>query len=326
MSVNGGLENEELDPKCNNIYEPIVTIKSRSGRVIKQKQNIYVEEEEAKVTSVKDEIKSEKPEVTVDYSVKTAQNKKVRIRYRKIKGHRCCMCLTTFDTEPELTSHVVLTHASIIEENVNKKYTTKHLRECKICKQKFRLHRSIRRHMEDVNYKEPPRNRNKEYEKRKEKPKKKTSERDHQQMICAVCAKVMSNKHELVQHELRMHAKELKFKCTHPTCEKRFAIERMMKKHRKCHGDRNYTCNVCGKAFLAEKHLLAHSFIHEEVKMYQCAHCPRSFTYRNILRRHVEGHFQEKIFRCDLCPKTYKWEPDLKRHVQGVHIGDLPFK
>ncbi|XP_063710150.1 zinc finger protein 62-like [Culicoides brevitarsis] len=292
-------ESDDIEDMKEPIFEPTIVIEPK---------NIKNEEDQR---TIKREIKSEF----------TAQKK----RKKKFdeKSLKCCMCQTTFEKSDEFEAHLSI-HSLQIQLNSEQKYTTKHKKECKYCKQKFRLARSLQEHFEVPNFVEPPRDRVTEYLNKKKRES--FQEKERQDIICSFCGKIYSNKMLMKEHELRVHAQHMAFVCPHPGCERRFASKTFLNKHFKIHGERKHVCDICGRAFLEPKMLMAHSYRHKDIKRYQCAHCPRTFTYRDMIRRHVESHFHEKIYRCDQCDKTYKWDSDLKRHIQGAHLGDLPFK
>lgn len=312
-------ENDEGEEKNikDSIFEPTVIIsKSKSGRTVQQKPNAYKDEVEPKL--VKKEIKNEFESLTV-----TIPKKYIKQKKSEPNAIRCCMCQQFFSSNDELESHIPV-HSLLIQANLEQKYSKKNKKQCKHCKRKFRLARSLKEHFETPNFTEPPRDRATEYLNKKKRES--CQEKVRQEIICPICGKTYSTKILMREHEMRVHSQHLALVCPHPGCDRRFASKTFMNKHIKIHGERTHICDVCGKAFLFLKTLVAHSYRHKEVKRFQCAHCPRTFTYRDMLRRHVESHFEEKIYRCDQCDKTYKWDSDLKRHIQGAHLGDLPFK
>lgn len=248
VAANGEVAYEELpDDSKTNVLEPIITIKSRSGRVIKRKQNIYFEDDDSKrKTSFKNEIKTE---VKVENPVISIPKKRIRKRRRKGEApppvvHRCCMCQIIFESEHELMSHVPEAHSSTIEFNSQKKYTTKHKRECVYCKQKFRMARSLILHVEDPNYTEPGRDRKSEYQKSKQSKEAKQKYRENAQVICTICGKMLSDSKRLEVHELSVHAEEFPILCPHPGCGKRFAAEVVLKIHLRTHGEKKHICDV----------------------------------------------------------------------------------
>lgn len=151
------------------------------------------------------------------------------------------MCQTIFTTLTELTSHVDSTHVSTIQKHEAEKYTSKHIHECKYCKQKFRLARSLEEHFNVANYKEPPRDRTTEYLNRKKNVDKVKVRQDS---VCTFCGKVYSTKNLMKEHELRSHAQHLPIICPHPGCERRFASKTFMNKHFKIHGEKKHVCDV----------------------------------------------------------------------------------
>lgn len=247
---------EECYEETDNAFEPTVIIKSNSGRTIKQNTKIYNEEEFKSRKTIKKEIDIE-PEIEIDptnHSVDSLYDLKIenpgvskspakkRKKKSTHKSHRCCMCQTLFSREIDLKSHVNSTHSPLIEQNMEQKYSTKHAHECIYCKQRFRLVRSLEEHFDDPNFREPPRDRSNEYQNRKNKGLATT--KDHQEIVCSYCGKVLTDKSRLRLHELRAHAEKFPIICTYPGCNKRFAAEVILRVHIRSHGEKKHICDV----------------------------------------------------------------------------------
>lgn len=232
------------DSEPLNVLEPTVIIKSKRGRIIKQKQRVYEEEEEEedgvelkKVEKTKSEEENEEEEFKVEDLVEEPQPSESkppsRKRKKKIVEFRCCMCQEVFNDDSELTTHVDMSHSEKIQANLGKKFITRQIFECKYCLLKFRTRKFLRQHFLESNFKEPPR-------KRTWKPKTKIN----QNIVCTYCGKISADIYESRVHELRVHAEDFPVSCTYPGCNKRFAAEIIMRKHYRIHKERTHICDV----------------------------------------------------------------------------------
>lgn len=89
---------------------------------------------------------------------------------------------------------------------------------------------------------------------------------------------------------MRYHS-ERPFVCDHAGCNAKFVTNALLGKHLQNHGERNYECHICSKAF---------------------------FT-RHILYNHLKGVHPEKEFVCELCPFTNKRRDNLRAHYFRAH-------
>ncbi|XP_063695524.1 zinc finger protein Xfin-like [Culicoides brevitarsis] len=235
----------------------------------------------------------------------------------------CCLCQTKVKDEHELRSHVDSMHATEIENFLQSsdfnKLTLRHKYECEFCRRRFLRKGSLDKHFYTPNFEEPPRKRNPST------PKKRTKTGD-QGAVCTICGKLYYDKYDLELHELRMHATEKPIVCPHPGCEKRFAAEKLMKKHFRFHGERKHICETCGKGFIEPNDLRNHSYVHKKIKPLQCPLCPRTFTHKPVLETHILSHSGQNVFACEQCDKTYKWKEDLRKHFMAEHLGIFPYK
>lgn len=76
------------------------------------------------------------------------------------------------------------------------------------------------------------------------------------------------------------------------------------------HGDKNFKCDTCRKAFYTKKSLNIHVKIHVATKEFACEICGKTFARGVGLREHVKYvHMKEKEFPCEFCNKTF-YRPD----------------
>lgn len=181
---------------------------------------------------------------TIKKSSRAPERNKKRLKRSPKKGDTnilscCCLCQVEVKDEDELRTHIDSFHQSHIETFLRtqyNKYTLRHKYECKFCRRKYMRKGSLDKHFEIPSYDEPPR-------KRYGGPKKKEKTGDNG-AVCTVCGKMYYDKYDLELHELRIHATEKPIVCPHPGCDKRFAAEKLMKKHFRFHGERKHICEV----------------------------------------------------------------------------------
>lgn len=82
--------------------------------------------------------------------------------------------------------------------------------------------------------------------------------------------------------------------------------------------NKNFSCNVCGKAFTSLQILKTHSKCHAEKKEFHCELCGWSTLNRSSLRRHATVHNEVKKYSCAECPAKFRLEVHLKKH-QKLH-------
>lgn len=227
---------EEAD-ETKNIFEPIIKIESSKAHLLNQ--NLKIDD------NIKCEDEKVKSEGTTPPQ-KPKRKRKSRAKSMQIQtndiGFPCCVChQSSWDTETELTLHIMACHESVVAENAQRKYTTRHRHECNNCKRKFRLTGSVAEHRKNPDFKEPPRNREKEYANRKTYVVKK---RIHQPQVCVTCGMTLASKYHLRLHELSKHPTEFPFACEYPGCGQRFAGKRILARHKDKHKEKKHICDV----------------------------------------------------------------------------------
>ncbi|XP_061588256.1 zinc finger protein 429-like [Cololabis saira] len=120
------------------------------------------------------------------------------------------------------------------------------------------------------------------------------------------------------------------------------------------HKIKPYSCNICGKRFVNETSITAHSKIHEESYEIPCKYCNAKFKTKVDKITHEQVHVtEEKPYKCPECSEEFatnkerrihlqegEWPHSLKCHICGiqfyqstsirrhllVHSGEKPFK
>lgn len=83
-------------------------------------------------------------------------------------------------------------------------------------------------------------------------------------------------------------------------------------------------CDICGKTYHSMNKLNKHRIIHFEERNIACEMCPAKFKRKDNLKIHMRVHSGLKPFKCKYCSKCYAHHTDLKRHT-FTHTGQYPF-
>lgn len=138
---------------------------------------------------------------------------------------------------------------------------------------------------------------------------------------CHICSREYNQRNRLNEH-LKSHDAANYVKCEH--CGKSI-LKKVFAKHMVIHGDeKNFNCQICGKAFISDTHLRNHFIVHDDTRKYKCKFCHASFKKSDTLKVHENAiHTKESIFICDICGIHYLRKSSLRlhqqRHVNGSY-------
>ena len=105
--------------------------------------------------------------------------------------------------------------------------------------------------------------------------------------------------------------------CPLEGCGKAFTNAKLLHRHVRLHGERQYVCQVegCGKRFLDLGRLKRHSLMHTGERPHLCPFegCGKRFTLDYNLRSHMRTHTGERPFACSFpgCNKRFAQEYSL---------------
>ena len=145
----------------------------------------------------------------------------------------------------------------------------------------------------------------------------KTHERIHtledveKPLSCKYCEKMYSSNEEVKIHELSHIGEKPKDKqgmlnCM--SCNKSFARFNDLRRHKKKHGEKQYSCSLCEKSFENFGTFSDHKHCHE-----------KEFTEKT--EQNDKIHTEEKPYRCSKCEKRFTNETDLAKHQKTKHCS-----
>ncbi|XP_037294018.1 protein suppressor of hairy wing isoform X2 [Manduca sexta] len=141
---------------------------------------------------------------------------------------------------------------------------------------------------------------------------------------CEICNSIFTRKDNLMVH-LRIqhiHKESHSFSCKY--C--RFVTKNFSKLTAHWHKNHAetpnlYECNHCGKSTGSRAAMAKHLEIHGE-KKFSCVVCGYSTFTVEVMRRHVLTHVDEKPYKCNLCNRSYIQRLQLQRHLEK-HVGNV---
>ncbi|KAL8566326.1 hypothetical protein ACOMHN_050444 [Nucella lapillus] len=112
--------------------------------------------------------------------------------------------------------------------------------------------------------------------------------------------------------------------CSH--CGQAFSSMTLLKQHADKHGQKQFVCELCGKAFRKKGEHKMHLMTHQTVKPFPCPLCERSFVSRSKLQLHNSiAHLRLRPHTCPECDAGFTSVTYLKDHVRFAHTTERPF-
>lgn len=139
---------------------------------------------------------------------------------------------------------------------------------------------------------------------------------------CSMCEKVLRDEHTLKCHVKTVHG-EKKFSCD--VCGKRFPHRGVLNAHRKTHNRPLFTCEVCNEIFKDSSYFKKHVKSHSGSRPHVCKVCGKSYLQNSHLKVHMSLHAKEKPFECNICQKSFRLARPFKEHL-NMHRKVKNFK
>ena len=139
------------------------------------------------------------------------------------------------------------------------------------------------------------------------------------QYLCSSCPKSFQSPHTRRQHENFMHAEKTK-ECQE--CGKMFVSIGFLNAHiGKAHvvQKKDKICPQCGESFSVLESLKAHVLRHTNSRQFTCEVCAKAFLIYTHLEKHMGTHTLP--FRCDQCNAKFSTKSMLNDHVNKKHEG-----
>lgn len=198
-----------------------------------------------------------------------------------------------------------------ISENINVDFLRKF--ECGICLKKYKSKTILREHLK--------------------------THSNIKDFLCPICNKEFRRYYSMKCHIVRMHRitsskkDESGSEIIESTsvgikdCPKvhqchicKFSFDKLyrLKNHLTVHSnEKNFICDVCGRAFRLKKLLMVHlKRVHLKVKNHKCNICSYVSFERNDLIEHMRMHTGERSCLCDVCGKSFWGHTQLAAHKQ----------
>lgn len=140
---------------------------------------------------------------------------------------------------------------------------------------------------------------------------------------CSTCQASYPTLKKVREHKrLLKHAEYRLIKCEY--CRKLITCK-MLSVHLKCHGEKNYECDICYKKFAIGNNLKRHKMKHTNERPFVCAKCGKRFIQRVSLIAHEKTHDNvfSRTYDCAYCDRVFSRPCRLAKHMKGRHTSDI---
>ncbi|CAB3261038.1 unnamed protein product [Arctia plantaginis] len=134
---------------------------------------------------------------------------------------------------------------------------------------------------------------------------------------CPICSERFNSNYQRTKHLRIIHNQTTGlFRCD--TCGREYDLKYHLLIHiRSVHlQERNQECPVCHARFFSKYCLSRHMVIHTGDKNFKCEICGKAYARRKNLREHLRSH---ESGVCSICGQNYEDQNNLVAHVNNVH-------
>ena len=86
--------------------------------------------------------------------------------------------------------------------------------------------------------------------------------------------------------------------------------------HMKLHGEKKFSCNVCGEMFKAGFYLNRHMRAKHLERHIQCDMCGCKFVRNFDLKYHIRTTHENRMFTCNVCGTLFKHQSSVHKHMK----------
>lgn len=147
--------------------------------------------------------------------------------------------------------------------------------------------------------------------------------RTHNIYNCTKCIKSFPTIYGLSGHSnTHVIAEEnpcIMFKCTVPTCNKKYRTLDYLKQHILMHNNENrvYLCKICGKTYNSSNSFYYHKKMHGDQRPYVCKYCGNAYKIYSHLKTHLWRHGNNMPHLCNKCGKGFTRSQVLRKHLES---------
>ena len=346
----------EPDQPDGELCESKVAVKEEED----DKDDYLDEDDDHLLDDVKDE---ESATDTETKAVRKTRKKRKCLQEKKeveLKEELCCICYTQFPSSSLKYDHVESEHVNseglikceecdetaqdydtMMEHMLSshRRRKTKLMHQCPHCQKIFPKRLRLMKHIESVHEKRkancPHCNKELQYHALRNHIKySHQSDRSNKSFKCDECD-FSTHLPQFLKNHVRLKHRRDEFRFPCDKCEKKYAFESQLKKHKQVVHDglKPFMCHKCGKSFgidgkaQFEKHIQSDckSTIFPEGR--KCHSCEVLFTVEgNYIKHHIKVHgslpptcTDREMFMCDQCSTLCISKKALKTHISNTH-------
>ena len=127
---------------------------------------------------------------------------------------------------------------------------------------------------------------------------------------CVLCPYSSFRISNLKRHMIQKHTEKLK--CDIDGCDKEFAHEESLERHKETHAPK-HACHLCDKKFVRK------SYLEQHILKYHCRDTIQTSSGFMILHRTAKVIRKKNLFYCPKCDHKSKLKGNLKQHIHSMH-------